>query len=56
MPRQNGLKGSPHTTNKAWRDGYDQVFGKKKDSAEQLTQIEKVLAIDVSGKRTTKCK
>lgn len=53
MPR---IKGGPHTTSKEWRDGYDNVFGKKKDSAEQLTQIEKVLAIDVSSKRTTKCK
>lgn len=29
MPRQNGLKGSPHTTSKAWRDNYEATFGKK---------------------------
>ena len=31
MPRQNGLKGSPHTTNQKWRDGYEATFGKKEE-------------------------
>lgn len=33
MPR---IKGGPHTTSKAWRDGYDKTFGKKEEKPERM--------------------
>ena len=47
MPR---IKGSPHVTNKNWRDGRDKVFGKNEEKTEAEKRIEKVLTMDVVRK------